>query len=85
MRAHGNRLLHGADVVLPRITWVRFFVWLLIGLSFYLSMVVWHDHLQRRGVSKSSARLWTSAAGLRRGARDHTRQHPARPVEMKVR
>jgi APA family basic amino acid/polyamine antiporter len=48
---------------LPRITWVRFFVWLLVGLSFYLSMVVWNDHLRRNGVAARVARAQTSAVG----------------------
>jgi APA family basic amino acid/polyamine antiporter len=41
---------------LPKITWVRFFVWLLIGLSFYLGMVVWNEKLQKAGDSVQVAR-----------------------------
>jgi len=48
---------------LPRVTWVRFFVWLLVGLSFYLSMVVWNESLQRDGVHPATARWRTALAG----------------------
>jgi APA family basic amino acid/polyamine antiporter len=48
---------------LPRITWVRFFVWLLVGLAFYLSMVVWNENLQKSGVPQSAARWRTALTG----------------------
>ena len=44
---------------LPHITWVRFFVWLLVGLSFYLCMVVWNENLQKAGVPAQTARWRT--------------------------
>jgi basic amino acid/polyamine antiporter, APA family len=48
---------------LPGVTWVRFLVWLLVGLAFYLSMVVWNENLQKAGVPQKTARLKTSLVG----------------------
>jgi APA family basic amino acid/polyamine antiporter len=48
---------------LPKITWVRFFVWLLVGLAFYLSMVVWNENLQNAGMEQSRARWRTALVG----------------------
>ncbi|MDE2292381.1 MAG: amino acid permease [Elusimicrobia bacterium] len=48
---------------LPTITWVRFVVWLLVGLSFYLSMVVWNERLQEAGVPAQAARWRTALVG----------------------
>jgi len=50
-------------IFLPRVTWVRFFVWLLVGLSFYLSMVVWNERLQEDGLHPATARWRTALAG----------------------
>lgn len=49
---------------LPHITWVRFFVWLLIGLVFYFCLVVWNDSLQSKGMPKNQARWITGLATL---------------------
>ncbi len=49
---------------LPFVTWVRFFVWLLIGLVFYFSSVVWNAQLQGRGMAQKQARILTSSVAV---------------------
>lgn len=49
---------------LPAVTWVRFAVWLLIGLAFYFCLVVWNDAMQARGVPAGKARGITGLVTL---------------------
>ena len=49
-------------VYLPKVTWVRFFVWLFIGLAFYLAMVVWRENLHRGGMSERKSFWLTGIA-----------------------